>query len=133
MQCAVQDFFSETDSVLSFFILVSKARRAGSITMSEERAPFSTVQLIKGLGLGLLIGGLCLGVDFFLGMVLSSTHLMFLNALVTIAILFAIGAIFLKKSRDTGFRRGILIALSLAAIIATACGVAMGTGPLRFN
>jgi hypothetical protein len=95
--------------------------------------PFSTVQLFKGLAVGAGVGGLCLGVDFFLGMALSSTHVMFLDALVTIAILSAIGSLFFKKSRDTGFLRGILIMLSLAAIIATVCGVAMGTGPLRFN
>ena len=103
------------------------------MTADQSTHAFSTVQLIKGLAVGMLIGGACLALDFFLGMALASTHLMFLNAVITIAILFAVGWLTFRKSRDTGFLRGVLIALALAAIIATACGVAMGKGPLRFN
>ena len=99
----------------------------------EGQVPFSVLQLIKGFAVGVLLGGVCLAVDFFLGMVLGGTHVMFLNAVVTLALLIGIGAFVYTKSRDTGFARGILIALAFAAIIATACGVAMGTGPLRFN
>lgn len=99
----------------------------------EIRRPFSGVQLIKGLAVGVGLAGGCLVIDFFLGLALSGTHVMFLGALVTIAILSSIAALVFKKSTDTGFMRGILIALAFAAIIATACGVAMGSGPMRFN
>lgn len=81
----------------------------------------------------MLIGALCLALDFFLGIVLSNTRVMFLNAVATVIVVLVIGCFVFVRSTDTGFGRGVLIALSLAAIVATACGVAMGTGPLRFN
>jgi hypothetical protein len=71
--------------------------------------------------------------DFFLGLILADTHVMFLNAIATVIVLVGIGLFAAKRSQDTGFVRGVLVALSLAAILVTACGVAMGPGPLRFN
>ena len=103
------------------------------IESDRPRIPFEPIQLIKGLAVGILIGALCLGLDLLLGMALLGTHVMFLNAVATVIILIIIGRFALRRSSDTGFVRGVLIALSLAAIIATACGVAMGAGPLRFN
>jgi len=100
---------------------------------AQARKPFSAVQLVKGLAVGILISVLCLAMDFFLGFVLADTHVMFLNAIATVIVLVTIGLFAAKRSQDTGFVRGVLVALSLAAILATACGVAMGTGPLRFN
>ena len=99
----------------------------------QDRKPFSVLQLVKGLAVGVLIAALCLAMDFFLGLLLADTHVMFLNALATVMVLVTIGLFAAKRSQDTGFVRGVLVALSLAAIIATACGVAMGPGPLRFN
>jgi FtsH-binding integral membrane protein len=95
--------------------------------------PFSAAQLIKGLLVGVLIGAVCLALDFFLGLVLSSTHVMFLGSIASAAVLIGIGLIAVKRSRDNGFLRGMLIALALAFIICTICGVAMGPGPLRFG
>ena len=103
------------------------------INDARERKPFSPLQLVKGLAVGVLIAALCLAMDVFLGLVLADTHVMFLNALATVMVLVVIGLLAARRSQDTGFVRGVLIALSLAAIIATACGVAMGPGPLRFN
>jgi|SRR6185437_3155590 hypothetical protein len=100
---------------------------------SQQRKPFSSLQLVKGLAVGILIGTLCLAMDFFLGLVLAGTHVMFLNALATVLVLAVIGYFALKRSHDTGFVRGVLVALSLAAILATACGVAMGPGPVKLN
>jgi hypothetical protein len=82
----------------------------------------------------MLIGSLCLALDFILGMALWPTHVRFLilNAILTVATLGIIGFFAFTKSRDTGFVRGVLVALSVAAIIATACGVGMGT-LFRFN
>jgi len=97
------------------------------------KEPFSTVQLIKGLAVGVLIGAICLAIDFFLGMALASTHLLVLAPVITAGLLASIAFFSAKHSRDTGFVRGVLISLSLALIISTACGVAMGIGPLRFN
>lgn len=97
-----------------------------------NRRPFSFVQLIKGFAIGILIGGLCLAIDVFLGLFLAGTHFMYFAAIATVGTLAVIGLVTVKHSNDTGFVRGLLIALSLAAIIATACGVAMGTGPLGF-
>jgi len=99
----------------------------------DHQKPFSVVQLIKGLAVGILLGAGCLVADFFLGMMLANTRVMFLNALATVTALALIGVFTFRRSRDTGFARGILIALAFSAIIATACGVAMGTGPMRFN
>ncbi len=76
---------------------------------------------------------MCLALDFFLGLVLADTHVMFLNAFATVVILIVFGWFTFKRSHDTSFARGVLIALSLAAILATACGVAMGPGPPRLN
>jgi hypothetical protein len=95
--------------------------------------PFSTAQLVKGLLVGLLIGIACLALDFFLGLVLSSTHYMFLGSILIAALLIGIGSIAVKRSRDRGFLRGMLIALALAFIICTMCGVTIGPGPLRFG
>ena len=94
--------------------------------------PFSFVQLIKGFAIGVLIGGLCLAIDVLLGLFLAGTHFMYLAAIATVGTLAVIGLVTVKHSTDTGLVRGVLIALSLAAIIATACGVAMGPGPFGF-
>ncbi len=99
----------------------------------DRQKPFSAVQLIKGLAVGVLLGAVCLIADFSLGLMLAGTHVIFFGAIVTVALLCVIAAITFRKSRDTGFARGILIALAFSVIIATACGVAMGTGPMRFN
>jgi len=91
---------------------------------------FSTVQLVKGLIAGLLIGALSLGLDFFLGVMLSNTHVLFLGSVVIAGLLLLVGYAAVKKSRDSGFLRGMLIALALALIACVTCGVAMGPGPL---
>ena len=101
---------------------------AGPDPIAER--PFSTVQLIKGLFIGVVVGALCLGLDFSLGLILSDTHFLFLGSIVVAALLIGIGFAAVKRSRDTGFLRGMLIALALAFIICTMCGVAMGPGPL---
>ena len=99
---------------------------------SLDGRPFSTVQLIKGLFAGLLIGALCLGLDFFLGMILIDTHFMFLGSVAIAVVLIGIAIVAVKRSRDSGFLRGMLIAVALALIVCTICGVALGPGPLRF-
>jgi hypothetical protein len=100
---------------------------------SVEGRPFSTGQMIKGFLAGLLTGALCLGLDFFLGLSLSDTHFLFLGSVVVAGLLIAIGFIAVKRSRDRGFLRGMLIALALALIVCTMCGVAMGRGPLMLR
>jgi NO-binding membrane sensor protein with MHYT domain len=98
----------------------------------ESAREFSTAQLIKGLFAGLGIGALCLAVDFFLGLVLSGTHFMFLGSVVIAVVLIGVAFLTVKRLRDRGFLRGMLIAVALAFIVCTICGVAVGTGPLRF-
>jgi len=99
----------------------------------ESARELSAVQLIKGLLAGMLIGALCLGLDFFLGLILSGTHFMFLGSTLIAVVLIGIGFLAVKRSRDTGFLRGMLIALALALIVCAMCGVAMGPGPLRIG
>ena len=98
----------------------------------EPETEFSTAQLIRGLFAGLGIGLACLALDFFLGLVLADTHFMFLGSVVIAVALIGIALLAAKRSRDRGFLRGLLIAISLAFIVCTICGVAVGTGPLRF-
>ncbi len=95
----------------------------------ESERQFSVGQLIKGLFAGLVIGAACLTLDFFAGLVLGNTHYMFLGSVVSAVLLIGIGLLVIKRSRDRGFLRGMLIALALALIICTMCGVAMGPGP----
>ena len=101
--------------------------------LETSKRPFSVGQLILGFIVGGLFGVVCLAIDVFLALLFASTHVMFLSAVITLGILLLVGWGTLKRARDTAFIRGVIIALSLAAIIATACGVAMGSGPLRFN
>jgi hypothetical protein len=98
----------------------------------EDERPFSVGQLIKGFFAGLLIGAACLALDLLLGLVLGGTHFRFLGSVVIAFLLIGIAAVAVKRSRDSGFLRGMLISISLAFIVCTICGVAVGTGPLRF-
>ena len=103
--------------------------------MSEHSStprPFSTGQLLKGLAVGVLIGGACLVLNFFLGMMLSNMHLMFLGSVVAGVALIGIAFFAIKRSQDSGFLRGLLIALALALIASTMCGVTLQRGLLRF-
>src|SRR6266566_2378177 len=98
----------------------------------ENEQQFSSGQLIKGIFAGLLIGAVCLVADFFIGLVFTDTHYMFFGSMVTAAALIVIAAVAIRRSRDRGFLRGMLISLSLAFIGCTICGVVLGPGPLRF-
>jgi hypothetical protein len=57
---------------------------------------------------------------------------MFLGSVGIAALLIGIAVIAVKRSRDIGFLRGLLISLSLVFIVCTICGVAVGTGPVKF-
>ena len=90
----------------------------------QENRPFSIRQLILGFLTGLLAGGACLVLDFFLGFALFQTHFFFLGTIATAAALVLLAIAVRKRFADIAFVRGALIALALAFIICTACGIA---------
>ena len=81
--------------------------------MADQRE-FSVPRVINGFFTGVLIGGACLGLDFFLGLVLSDTHFLFVGSAMIAGLLIGIDFIAVKRSRNKGFLRGMLIALALA-------------------
>jgi len=102
-------------------------------SLSAYEQGFSVISLINGFLVGAGVGIVCLVLDFLMGFVLSAASgkhgfIFGLNTLLTSAALIGIAVAALKRSKDKGFVRGMLIALSLAFIASTTCGIALLRG-----
>jgi hypothetical protein len=89
-----------------------------------ESNPRSTIQVLLGILLGILVSLGCLFFSVFLGSALGlRREWMFpvLNALALVAS----GIIALRQWRESSYAQGILIAVSVALLLDAACGMAL--------
>jgi len=87
-----------------------------------EKTPRSTKEVVLGFLLGVVISLGCLFAAIFLGMTMSGYKWLFpvLNALG----LLVAGIVALRYMKESSYAFGIVIALALAFLLNTACGVA---------
>ncbi|MGA2746013.1 MAG: hypothetical protein ABSE44_15050 [Candidatus Sulfotelmatobacter sp.] len=91
--------------------------------LQPEKTPRSTLEVVLGCLLGVLISLGCLFFSIFLGMNLGQGH-RWLFPVLNAAALAVAGIVALRQMRDSSYALGVVIALSLAFLLNTACGVA---------
>jgi|HubBroStandDraft_4_1064222.scaffolds.fasta_scaffold52343_3 hypothetical protein len=94
------------------------------VDLQPEKTPRSTVEVILGCLLGVLISLGCLFFAIFLGTNLGQGH-SWMFPLLNAAALAVAGIIALRQMRESSYALGIVIALSLAFVLNTACGVVL--------
>ncbi len=96
--------------------------------MADQRE-FSVPRVINGFFTGVLIGGACLGLDFFLGLVLSDTHFLFVGSAMIAGLLIGIGFYCREAIAEQRIFARYVDCPRIGLIVCTMCGVAMGPGP----
>jgi hypothetical protein len=88
-----------------------------------DKPPRTTIQVILGVLFGILISLGCLFLTIFLGMTISPRRT-WLFPLLNAAGLALAGIVAFRLRKESSYALGIVIALSLAFLLNTACGVA---------
>jgi hypothetical protein len=92
------------------------------LEIEPEKIPRSTLEVVLGFLLGVLVSLGCLFLSIFLGMTISPSHGWLFPLLNAVGL--AVAAIVaLRQMRESSYALGIVIALSLAFLLNTACAV----------
>ena|ERR1700730_1809273 len=92
------------------------------LEIEPEKIPRSTLEVVLGLLLGVLISLGCLFLSIFLGVTISQSPRWLFPLLNAVGL--AVAAIVaLRQMRESSYALGIVIALSLAFLLNTACAV----------
>ena len=84
--------------------------------------PRTTIQVILGFLFGVLISLGCLFLTIFLGMTISPSRTWLFPMLNAVGLALA-GVVAFRQMRESSYALGIVIALSLAFLLNTACGI----------
>jgi hypothetical protein len=87
-----------------------------------EKIHRSTLEVILGFLLGVVLSLGCLFFTIFLGLTINPRH-DWLFPLFNAVELFAAGIVAFRQMRDSSYALGVVIALSLAFLLNTACGL----------
>ena len=90
---------------------------------TSENNPRSTIQVILGFLLGIVIALGSLFFTIFLGSALHLRQQWLFPAFTALGII-AVGIVALRQMRESSYALGVVIALSLALLLDAACGVA---------
>jgi hypothetical protein len=88
-----------------------------------ENNPRSTIQVVLGFLLGVLLALGCLFFAIFLGTALALRQAWLFPVLTGVGLIGA-GSVALRQMRESSYALGVVIALSLALLLDAACGVA---------
>lgn len=88
-----------------------------------EKAPRSTKEVILGFLLGVVVSLVCLFAAIFLGEMIKSGHGWQFPVLNALGLMVA-GIVALRHMKESSYALGVVIALALAFLLNTACGVA---------
>jgi uncharacterized membrane protein YccC len=88
-----------------------------------EKTPRSTIEVILGFLLGVVISLACLFAAIFLGAMIYPRHSWLFPVLNALGLILA-GIVALRHMKESTYALGIVISLSLAFLLNTACGVA---------
>jgi hypothetical protein len=94
------------------------------LEIQPEKTPRSTLEVVLGFLLGVLISLGCLFLSIFLGLTISPGHSWLFPLLNAVGLVVA-GIIALRQMRVSSYALGIVIALSLAFLLNTAYAVAV--------
>ena len=92
------------------------------LEIPPEKTSRSTVEVVLGLLFGILISLGCLFLSIFLGLTISPSHSWLFPLLNGVGLVIA-GIIALRQMQESSYALGIVIALSLAFLLNTACAV----------
>jgi len=93
------------------------------LEIQPEKTPRSTLEVVLGFLLGVLISLGCLFFSISLGMTISPSHSWLFPLLNAVGLAVA-GIIALRQMRESSYALGIVIALSLSFLLNTGCAVA---------
>ncbi len=89
---------------------------------THQNNPRSTLQVVLGFLLGVVIDLVCFFASIMLGFALAVNQAWLFSALNGVGLLLA-GMIALRYVRESSYALGVVIALSLGLLLDTACGI----------